>query len=487
MDEAETRGLVVAGSVPSEQAQYLVVRPDAGAELLMALDGRDVAQRFVGLEVTRVVAGALANGHSEPYQPEGYHAGGPARATLSALHADPVILVRPLSPLTSVSSNLEGPVSLRPVGEELIERMRHVPPREERTPGVVPEEFEFVARDTAKLMANAGGRLSISGDFAVYLWGATYDIAGTGSGSVRTGMYEAENHADSVIVERYVHAFLTVHDGTLDIQYNRGETALYAPRGQATTTESLQLRNAVGAVDAEAGRYHVDGDVTIRAGRVEWQPGGQTLSLSLAGVQGVSGAVVSLTPHWISGPLLPSLVGVAGLAFALVFLWVRPLLALRTSDAAVGDLTLAERRALGWSHLARQASNRNRHRLASWYSQRAIRSDPVEGGHYLARALTAANLGRYEQALEFHKVAHWILQAQPGAVEDVGRNAFEASCVASNLHRSREALHWLRIALHHDPGLREEAAFEPDLGPISQDPAFQCLVGGVVDVQWRAA
>ncbi len=486
-EAVEAHGSVAAASPEGTQAQFLVVRPAPVSGLVLALDAEQLTERIVGMETTRVHT-PHTMAITQPYEPEGRHAGGPARATLAEIHDSAVIMVMPLSPLTVVRTDVQGPVRITTVAEEVIERTQTVPGDGQRTPGTVPEDFEFVARNTARLSADGSGFQSVTGDFLLYLWGVSYELSGSGSSAVtRTGHQQMANHAGVVTQERYVYSFLTVHGGSLSIQYRSAPSALYADAGLAATDGEVALEGAAGTVAVADERiYRVAGNVTLAGASLNWRALPEGLRVAVVSTSGVRGDAAVVGAGWVALPLLGVAFGTALVAAAAGAAWSRPLAAARSAgpDADGRGAAGAGRRALGWSELANQASGRSRYRLASWYAQRAIRNDPVDGRHYTTRALASANLRQYARALEHHKMAHWIYQAQKADSATVARNAFEASCVASNLHRSREAVHWLRIALHHDPALQHEAAYEPDLGPISQDPAFQCLVAGVVDVRW---
>ncbi len=487
VQSVQAEGSVDAVTPSGAQAQMLVIRPGPEAGLVLALEAEQLTERLVAFETTRVQAHMTAS-HTQPYAPEGQPPRGPARGTLGEVHDGAVILVVPLSPLTVVRAEVDGPVDLVPVREEVVERMHKVADQGERTPGAVPEDFNFTARDTAKLAAHRGGFQTVTGDFMLYLWGVTYELSGKdGPRELRTGQYVVEEHAGVVTVERYVHSFLTVHDGSLSMQYRGAGTALYADAGLATVDGVVRLREADGILNVGRDAYRLSGDAVLTGGAFEWVAENGGVRLASPVTLAATGDIVRLDAAWAGLPWLGAAGGGLTLIAAVLVLWSRGLSGRPGTELGDGrSLTGRERRAAHWNHLAQAAAGHGNYWRASLYAHRAIRNDPVEAGHYMTRALAAANLGRFEQALEHHKMAHWIYVAGQRDPRAVGRNAFEASCAASNLRRSREALHWLRIAVHHDPELRGEAALEPDLGPISQDPAFACLVAGVVNVQWRA-
>ncbi|MGB0652924.1 MAG: TPR end-of-group domain-containing protein [Thermoplasmatota archaeon] len=401
------------------------------------------------------------------------------------------LLVQALSSRFSVESHVAGGAHrAQTIDEEVLEESHVIGPD-----GIGSDwdwYYAYTAKDTLAVQGSGPATHTVTGDFLLYLWDVDY-IASDADGQEadrRTGHHrdQAAPTPAPLLERRHdAHAVLHIQDGRLDLRYDGGITGWYADVITAALPGDALLEGAQGRVASREGPYAIaPGDALVSGGHftLAFQDD-QRLAVEPAGpVLRVQGATIrSLEPAWWATPLgLGLTVTLAAMLVAAT--WSAPNLLARN---ATGDWR--QRRSQAFLRLARRAQSHRRADLAAWLAGRAIRWDPARPEPYGVRALVRSDQGRFDAALEDHKLSHWCRRnADPEHLDTAGAiNAFEAACAATNAGRLPEALHWLRLAVGADPGLRAEAAAEPDLGPISQDPRFQALVSGVMDVGWNRA
>ncbi|HUR25982.1 MAG TPA: tetratricopeptide repeat protein [Candidatus Thermoplasmatota archaeon] len=388
---------------------------------------------------------------------------------------DAVLLVKPLSNAFKVSVTQDGPYSLSALESKTLEASHAWPATVPRH----PRYYEHVVMDTLELDLKGKIDVHIQGDFQIYAWGV--DLAFSEGGAIRhigTGHTISSEHAagqETARHERFAHAIITVHGGSLTYA-SSVPLALYANAFQASSFGLVEFQDAQGTVPGRDGDYLVAGNAEIEGGAYEWSrsEGGVGVRFLDSG-RVVKGDSVSFQPaplvqrSWFLPVAASVLLGVFLAAAYLApagYGWV---MMDRPSD-------LRGLRAAGFRRWASRADVRGHRRRAAFWASRAHRIRPHDWDVVLDRAIYLSQLGRFAKALRLHEAAHAGFRLGDDR-DQLGHNAYQAAKSAVQLGQPQEAIDWLRVAAESEPALASDMAQDPVFSTLRSHPDYLSLLG----------
>lgn len=123
------------------------------------------------------------------------------------------------------------------------------------------------------------------------------------------------------------------------------------------------------------------------------------------------------------------------------------------------------------------------YRLALWHLRHALVLEPLDPYSRLLLGRCHHEIGHLRWALRNYRAAHRQFRDLSNDLERASEAAYNASLTLALRGRADAALHWLNLAIQHDPAYALLARAEGDFAEISQHPTYQALINGPLGVR----
>lgn len=415
------------------------------------------------------------------------------------------------------SAELRGSFEARHNGSSVV---HHAHPRGqpdvevERTPTI-----DYRSREGPGVRTEGSSEIRLRGAFRLHVWAAALEaVHRDGTTGLVTGR-ESLAPAGGAEVTTFRSAVLVVEDGSLTVSADSLRSEWFVDDIRLNHTGPLRLEDATGSVRDLRGPHPLraddanltDGTFALRSIEgvlgVRQERPARALSVDASGP--VAESPMGAPPADLPGAGVAGAgaeEGAAGVGLPVPSLWTSWMPAFLAVGLLLGAMlvqgpvrgwlterTLEPDRLLQWEsgrwdrlsvQFRRRAlafENRGRYRGALRNIGYALRWSPHDPQLHLMRALYLGALGRHDDALEEHRLAHQGFRATPEEPE-FAHNGLEAARSAVLLGNDLQALYWLKIALTADPGLSDYVEKDPDFAILQGLPEFRWMMeAGVRD------
>lgn len=123
------------------------------------------------------------------------------------------------------------------------------------------------------------------------------------------------------------------------------------------------------------------------------------------------------------------------------------------------------------------------YRLALWHLRHALVLEPQDPYSRMLLGRCHHEIGHLRMALRNYRAAYHQFRDLANDRDRAAEAAYNASLTLALRGRGHAAVHWLNLAVQHDPAYARLARAEGDFAEISQHPAYQALINGPLGVR----